>query len=179
MVQKTVHTTIGKIYNLLACYLINKLIKPNNYHYRLHRQYNKDNGNKKRFGFTLIEVLIVILVIGIISGTAIGSYSNVVRDAQARSVIDRVQAFFQSCKTRAKLRKTDVKIIYIEQIKSFKNPDSANSVLKVPELHSESIPKQIDINSKGEFEIMGKKANKLDLLFITPSGNLATITIEL
>lgn len=164
---------------MLACYLKSNQIKPYiDYHYRLHRHYKKNNGNRKT-GFTLIEVLIVILVIGVISGTAIGSYSSAIRDTQARSVIDRTQAFFQSCKNRAKLRKNNIKILYFEQIKSFKNPDSANSILKIPELDSKSIPKQIEINSKGEFRIMGKVAHKLDLMLITPSGNLATITIEL
>lgn len=148
-------------------------------HFRLHREYIIDNDRKRNSGFTLIEVLIVVLVIGILSGTAIGSYSGAVQETRLRSATDRLQTFFQSCKDRARLRNHDVKIIFDEKRQSFVNQESTNSFLKVPELNTNSIPKIIEINKMGKFKIIDKEVDCLDLSITNLNGSLATITIRL
>ncbi len=164
---------------MLICCRISSLIKPertNNL--RLHR-HQITNYMFRKSGFTIIEVLIVVLVIGILSSTAIGTYSGAIRDTAQRSAQDKLQTFFQSCKDRAKLRKLDVKILYNEGAKSLINPDSTTSFLNIPEINSKSIPKLIEINKEGKFMVNGKTINKLDLLLMLPGGKLATITIHL
>ena len=147
-------------------------------HLRLHRPY-KRNGLKKHSGFTVIEVLVVVLAIGILSGTAISTYSGAVQETTTKTVLDKIQIFFQSCKQRAKLRNIKVKIIYNESQKKLMNPDSSSSFIDVPELFPNSIPKLIEVDQKGTFIINGKETKKLNLLQKTLNGKLATITIEL
>ena len=164
---------------MLICCQKSSLLNPDrNSHLRLHRLY-KINGLKTHSGFTIIEVLVVVLVIGILSGTAISTYSGAVQDTTTKTVLDKIQIFFQSCKQRAKLRNVNVKIIYNESQKKFMNPDSSSSFIEVPELYPNSIPKLIEVDKTGTFIINGKGTKKLNLLQKTLSGKLATITIEL
>ena len=145
---------------------------------RLHR-HQITNYMFRKSGFTIIEVLIVVLVIGILSSAAIGTYSGAIRDTAQRSAQGKIETFFQSCKDRARLRKLNVKIVYNEDAKSLVNPDSSTSFLHVPEIYSKSIPKLIEINKEGKFIVNGKTINKLDLLLTIPGGKLATITFQL
>ena len=164
---------------MLICCKKSSLLKPekaNNL--RLHR-HQITNYMFRKSGFTIIEVLIVVLVIGILSSAAIGTYSGAIKDTAQKSARDKIQTFFQSCKDRARLRKLNVKLVYNEDAKSLINPDSTTSFLKVSEFYSKSIPKLIEINKEGKFMINGKTTNKLNLLLTIPGGNLATITIDL
>ena len=164
---------------MLICCQKSSLLKPekaNNL--RLHR-HQITNYMFRKSGFTIIEVLIVVLVIGILSSTAIGTYSGAIKDTAQKSAQDKIQTFFQSCKDRARLRKLNIKILYNEEAKSLINPDSSTSFIQVPELYSKSIPKLIEINKEGKFMINGKTINKLNLLLAIPGGKLATITIDL
>ena len=164
---------------MLICCQKSSLIKPERVNnLRLHRhQISKFKFRKS--GFSILEILIVVLVIGILSSTAIGVYSGVIQETTRKSAQDRIQTFFQSCKDRARLRKLDVRIVYDEKTKSFINPNSTTSFLKISELNSQSIPKLIEINKEGKFMINGKETNKLNLSLAMPGGKLATITIQL
>ena len=164
---------------MLICCNKSSLIKPERINtLRLHRHHIIRYLFGKS-GFTIIEVLIVVLIIGILSSTAIGTYSGAIKDTTQRSVQDKLQTFFQSCKDRARLRKLDVKIVYNEKSKRLLNPDSANSFLNVPELYSENIPKLIEINKEGKFMINKKEINKIDFSLTMPGGKISTITIKL
>ena len=164
---------------LICCSSKISFVKPNSEsHLRLHRPKTK-NGKLNNSGFTIIEILIVIILIGILSGAAVGTYSGVIKDTNERLIHDKLQTFFQSCKNRAKLRNLNIRITYNEQQKSFINQDSTNSFIRIPEIYQNSIPKLIEIDKTGSFKIDGKKINSLNMLLITPNGSLATITIRL
>ena len=164
---------------LICCSSKISFVKPNsNSHLRLHRPITK-NGKLNNFGFTIIEILVVIILLGILSGAAISTYSGVIKDTNERLAYDKLQTFFQSCKNRAKLRNLNLKVSYNEQQKSLINQDSVNSFIRIPEINQNSIPKLIEIDKTGVFKVDGKEINSLDLLLITPSGRLATITIRL
>ena len=164
---------------LICCSSKISFVKPNTEsHFRLHRPKTK-NGKLNNSGFTIIEILVVIILIGILSGSAVGTYSGVIKDTNKRLVYDKLQTFFQSCKNRAKLRNLNIKITYNEQQKSLINQESANSLVRIPEISQDTVPKLIEIDKTGNFKIDGKKINSLNMLLITPSGSLATITIRL
>lgn len=60
--------------------------------------YNRINSVKKRRGFTLIEVIITIVLVGILASVAIAQYSAFVeksRGAEARDVLLRAYAGYQ------------------------------------------------------------------------------------
>ncbi len=164
---------------MLFCCEKCSFIKPEtNSRLRLHQQIST-NGKKKTSGFTIIEVLVVLLAIGILSGAAVGTYSGIIEDTRIKSASDRIQVFFQSCKSRAKLRNQNVRVVYNEKLQTLMNPDSATSFLEIPDIYSKSIPNQIEIGKDGKFRIDGKEASKLHLALKVSYGKLATITIEL
>lgn len=164
---------------LICCSSKISFVKPNTEsHLRLHRPKTK-NGKLNNSGFTIIEILVVIILIGILSGAAVGTYSGVIKDTDERLVYDKLHTFFQSCKNRARLRNLNIKITYNEQQKSLINQESANSLVRIPEISQNTVPKLIEIDKTGSFKIDGKKINSLNMLLITPNGSLATITIRL
>lgn len=142
--------------------------------FRLH--YYKNN---RKSGFTIIEVLVVVLAIGILSGLAIGSYSGVIRDTRLKSATDRIEVFFRSCKDKARLRNLDIKILYNVKAECLIVQNSASTVLRVPELEPSSVPKQIEISKEGKVTLLGKEINKLELFLRELDGKSASITIKL
>ena len=147
-------------------------------HLRLHRHIFI-NGKKKCSGFTIIEVLVVLIVIGILSGAAVGVYSGIVVDTRIKSATDRAQAFFQSCKNRARLRNLNLRIVFNEKLQTLVNSDSTTSFLEVQDFYHQSVPNLIEVNKEGKFKIDGKEASRLNLLLKVSNGKLATITIKL
>lgn len=140
-----------------------------------------DNNKKvyKASGFTIVETLVVVLVIGILASAAVSSYSGVVDGTRTKSAKDRLETFFRSCKDRAKLRKQDIAIVYDEKAQCLRTIDSTKPFLKVPELYGPSVPKQIDINRNGSFNINGNSVNSLELSLDNPNGNPTRISIDL
>lgn len=145
----------------------------------LHLRPQTYKSGSQKLGFTLLEVLIVVLVIGILSATAVGSYSGVIQDTRIKSASDRVETFLRANQNRARLRRLDIKIIYNEQAATFLEPTSTTNFLKVPELYPASVPKLIEIDKYGKVKIMGKESDSIDLSLLLPGNKLATITIKL
>ncbi len=56
---------------------------------------------KKRWGFTLLEAIIVFVVIGIICGAGLSHYSGVSNDYSIKTASDKLQVFLNTCKHRA------------------------------------------------------------------------------
>lgn len=134
---------------------------------------------QNKSGFTLLEVLIVILVIGVLSATAVGNYYSVIQDARIKSVYNRVETFLKANQSKAKLRKLEIKLVYNENAKSFQDQTSTNNFIKVPELCQQNIPKLIEIDKSGDFKIAGQKSDKLELSINLPGNRVATISINL
>lgn len=135
--------------------------------------------NNRKGGFTLIEVLIVVLVIGIITGLALGNYSGVIQDTRTKSATDRIEVFFRSCKDKARLRNLDITILYNEKAECLTLQNSVSTALRVPELEPSSVPKRIEINKQGKAFLLGKEINSLELYLRALDGKTTPITIKL
>ena len=148
---------------LICCRESSRIELETNRSFRLHAFEKFRKSGCKASGFTIIEVLIVVLVIGILSGAAVGSYSGVISDSRQRSAQDRLDTYFRACRDRAKLRRTSLRVVYNEKQEGFYSNDSTNYFLKAPELYKASIPQEIDIDPQGRFKIDGKEADHLSL----------------
>jgi len=59
---------------------------------------------KKTQGFTLVEMLLVVLVVGILTGVGVGYYSSMTEEINRQTTSESVSAFFAACRERASLR---------------------------------------------------------------------------
>lgn len=164
---------------LICCHKSSHVESENSRFFRLHVKASTINSGSGKSGFTLLEVLVVVLVLGILSATAVGSYSGVIQDTRIKSASDRIETFLRANQDRARLRKLDIKLIYNEQAAILQESTSTTNFLKVPELYPASVPKLIEIDRQGKIMVMGKEADSLDLSLQLPGQKLATITIKL
>ncbi len=130
-------------------------------------------------GFTLIETLIVVLVIGILCATGVSMYAGATSDSQLRSLQDEMNGFFTACRHRVIMRKTPVRVLY--QNRSLGIEQSSTLKLRIPELSQESgnYLNGLVIEEKGMTLANGRKVSKIDLNLYLPGKRLATMTLEL
>ncbi|MBP7633957.1 hypothetical protein KBA41_07280 [Candidatus Ozemobacteraceae bacterium] len=62
---------------------------------------NGVRGIGARVAFTLLEVLIVLLSLGILTGAGIRFYASLTRDTRMRTATDHLNAFVAACRRRA------------------------------------------------------------------------------
>lgn len=62
---------------------------------------NGVRGIGARAAFTLLEVLIVLLTLGILTGAGIRFYASLTRDTRMRTATDHLNAFVAACRRRA------------------------------------------------------------------------------
>ncbi|GAB4274000.1 MAG: hypothetical protein Kow0029_14040 [Candidatus Rifleibacteriota bacterium] len=129
-------------------------------------------------GFTLIETLIVVLVIGALCATGVSIYAGATGDSQLRSLKDEIGSFFTACKHRARLRKTPVKLVFEQNVLGIKDSNALR--LRIPEISKNSVEliRGLTIFSDRTIDEKGKLVKKLDLQVILPGNRPATITLD-
>jgi prepilin-type N-terminal cleavage/methylation domain-containing protein len=131
-------------------------------------------------GFTLIEVLIVVLVMGVLFGTGLSVYSGVTRDSQLRTRTDELTSFFAACRHRAVLRQTPVKFIYEN---GFLGTDQSHNLRqRINEVDVQTANKifnNLSIDNKGIFMLNDQPINHLQLPVTLPGGHSSSITVGL
>lgn len=130
-------------------------------------------------GFTLIETLIVILVLGILCATGVSMYSAATANSQMRSISDELSGFFTACRHRAIMRKTPVKVTYHDQILGIE--ESSSLKLRIPELTKESGDKIHGMTFNDKFVSLadGTRISHIELNVYLPGKRLSTLTVEL
>lgn len=144
---------------------------------RLHRRSFSCARKIRSAGFSLIEVLLVVLVAGILFGTGISIYAGVTQNTQTRARTDELQSFFRACQHRAMLRKTPVTIMFHNQ--TFFIQQSSSLKLRIPELDQDAVFKTIYVNAAGVFFHEGQPLTKLALPIRTAGNRTETVTLEL
>lgn len=146
----------------------------------LHKRSQDFYGTRQVSGFSLIEILLVILVLGILCATGISIYAGVTEDTQTRTRRDELNSFFSACRHRAMLRKIPVNIRFNNNMLTI---DQSNTLrLRLPDLDindDANFLNNIEINTEGKFLQSGKIIKKLDLPFKISGNRLITITVEL
>lgn len=145
----------------------------------LHESDIKRTYRTRNAGFTLIETLIVVLVLGVLCATGVSMYAGATGDSQLRALSDEVNSFFTACRHRALLRKTPVKVIFQNNTLSIEQSNSLR--LRIPELSEKSAAKLngMTIFSSSARDVSGKTFSRIDLQVILPGNRPATISMEL
>jgi prepilin-type N-terminal cleavage/methylation domain-containing protein len=131
-------------------------------------------------GFTLIEVLIVVLVIGVLFGTGLSAYSGVTRDSQLRTRTDELTSFFAACRHRAMMRKTPITIMFLNG--NLGTNQAHNLRQRIPEIDTTigaRLLNGIHVEKDGKFTQNGQSIERLHLPLIMPGGKTSMITVEL
>lgn len=130
-------------------------------------------------GFTLIETLIVVLVIGILCATGVSMYAGATADSQLRSIEDEITSFFTACRHRAIMRKAPVTLTYHENFLGISQSSSLR--LRIPELDKKSgqMLNGLQIGEKSAIMANGNRISQLQLNIYLPGKRLATLSVEL
>ncbi len=143
----------------------------------LHQRSLHSAGKLSGKGFSLIEVLMVVLVMGILCGTGISIYAGVTHDSQTRARTDELKSFFQACRLRASMRRTPLRIFFRNQ--TFMVEQSSSLQLRIPELDGDSVFETIDVGADGVFSHAGQRVKALNLNLRMPGNKLETVNLEL
>lgn len=176
MVQRTVLTIIGKILRG-RCIAIRQRTSD----YSLH-----NNGlvfycgNRFSVGFSLIEILIVILIIGILSATGLSLFSGVTSDTYIRTRTDELSSFFVACRQRARLRRIPLKIRFVNNILCLGQSTSLKSrASDIPSEFGLQMLDGIEVDTNGIFFHMGKNIEELIIPINMPGNRHAELKIRL
>ncbi|PKL42541.1 MAG: hypothetical protein CVV41_13390 [Candidatus Riflebacteria bacterium HGW-Riflebacteria-1] len=147
---------------------------------RLHKRSLYSETPRNVAGFTLIEVLIVVLVMGVLFGTGLSVYSGVTRDSQLRTRTDELTSFFAACRHRAMLRKTPLNILFTNgYLGTDKAPNLRQRLSEVDSAFASQLFNGIYVGTDGKFTRNGSVVNKLHLPVKLPGGHISVLTIEL
>ncbi len=146
----------------------------------LHNRSRFSQARGRVSGFTLIEVLIVVLVMGVLFGTGLSVYSGVTRDSQLRTRTDELTSFFAACRHRAVLRRTPVQFVYENGILG--TDQSNNLRRRISEIDYKLAAEtfnNLSVDRNGIFMLKGQPVNQLLLPVELPGGHFSYITIGL
>lgn len=146
---------------------------------RLHRStaLSCRTSNNSGQGFSLVEILIVILVAGILSATGVSVYSGVVRDTQTRTITDELNIFFTACRHRAMLRKLPVRVRQSEDSLFLEQSPMVN--LRIPELDRQAVfDSGLVFDGSGVARINGTRVDSLALALKLPGNKTSQVVIN-
>src|SRR4028118_1231705 len=101
--------------------------------------FNKTASRKSEGGFTILELIVIVLVLGILSAIAAPSWLAFINRQRVRTVNDRVLQTLRSAQSEAKRTKRDVTVTF----KYDPNPP-ANPVADPPTVTIDTNPAELD-----------------------------------
>jgi len=139
---------------------------------------NGVRGMGARAAFTLLEILIVLLTLGILTGAGIRFYASLTRDTRMRTATDHLNAFVAACRRRACERGLPVRL----------SGDGARiSVVDAPALtfdgagwtdDSWRLLGGLTFDGDRVFDAQGHRIASLTLAFELPGGDLQPVTVD-
>lgn len=132
---------------------------------------------KTNKGFSLIELLLVVFLIGILCQSAVSVYSDLTNETALNTINDEIEAFFIACKKNAKMRHISLGISF--NGKTLSANDESNLYLRLNNAKYLKLPEKIFFSENGDFIVNGKLTNKLVLPIVLNNGKIASISLSL
>jgi prepilin-type N-terminal cleavage/methylation domain-containing protein len=130
-------------------------------------------------GFTLIEVLVVVLVIGILAANGSVFYASVTGDARQRGLADQALAFFGACRERATHRGIPCRVLVgPRSLVVAGSPNLALNLPPGPDL-PDLLGPVLTFTAAGVLDQNGALLNTVSLPFTRPDGGAGQIVIDL
>ncbi|HNW34598.1 MAG TPA: prepilin-type N-terminal cleavage/methylation domain-containing protein [Candidatus Ozemobacteraceae bacterium] len=129
--------------------------------------------------FTLIEMLIVVLTLGILTGAGIRFYASLTRDTRMRTATDHLNAFVAACRRRAVERGLPVRLI---------GDDRRVTAVDAPALtfdgegwtpESKRLLGGLTFEGTHVTDGSGQRITALNLAFEVPGGGTHAVKVEL
>ena len=134
-----------------------------------------------RSGFTLIEVLVVVIIIGVLSAIAAPSWLAFVNRQRVNKVNDAILSALQEAQREARRTKSNYSVSFrtsgdLSQVATYRNPPSANLTENDVVWKSLTAELGLDPNNVKLFSNLGN-ANQADQVEIAPT-EMKTITFN-
>lgn len=140
---------------------------------------NGVRGMGARAAFTLLEILIVLLTLGILTGAGIRFYASLTRDTRMRTATDHLNAFVAACRRRACERGLPVRL---------SGDGHRISAIDAPALafdgtgwtdESRRLLSGLTFDGNHVADAGGHRIASLSLAFELPGGSLQSVTVAL
>ena len=137
----------------------------------------KINVKKAKSGFSLIELVVVLLVISVICQAGVAAYRDLTFDSSYETASAEINAFFNTCKQISKLRCLELNIVLKNN--SFVALEDSNVNLRLNNAFCDNFPKMVMFNDMGELFINNSHIEKFILPIRFGKGKIASIAISI
>lgn len=136
-------------------------------------------GRGARAAFTLLEILVVLLTLGILTEAGISFYASLTRDTRMRTATDHMNAFVAACRRRACERGLSVRLT---------GDDRRITAIDAPALtldgagwtpESRRLLSGLTFDGNRVIDDDGRRLSSLNLAFEIPGGEVQPVIVEL